>query len=137
MVNDRSVCAHRTSAGAALPDALRPAAAGLSNRHARATVETTLAKVEAGETLSSALYYQAFFPKTLAWGVSLGEKRGDLPAVLGMFGRIYRSNLGRDYEMVHTILTPLGIVVLGELVLFFAMALFLPIIKIQQHLGGG
>ena len=123
-------------AGMSLPAALTSAAEALRNRHARSQIERVRLRLAEGESLSSALYYVAFFPKTLAWAVSLGEERNELPGTLERFARLYAADQERHFEIAYQLLTPLGYLVLGNGVLWGAFAVVLPIAMTFDILGG-
>ncbi len=131
-----TILAIRLRAGTALPDSLDAAAKALPNARSRAYVLEVRGRVLEGESFSSALFYRIFFPRTLAWAVSLAEARGDLPETLETFGRLYSSDLERSFEAFYALLTPLGILLLGNLAGFFAVAFLFPILSIMDGLSG-
>ncbi len=118
-----TVLALRTRAGAPLLEGLGSAAAALRNSRARRIVRRVEARVREGEGLSTALFYESYFPRTLAWAVSLGEARGDVPGVFETFAGIYAAELERNYQILFQIMTPLGILALGNMVLFVVLSI--------------
>jgi type II secretory pathway component PulF len=127
----------RLGAGATLPEALASAEASAGNRHSRRRVAAVRRRIEEGESLSSALFYESFFPRMLAWAVSMGEARGEVPDTFDTFARLYAAELDRNFGLVLQILTPLGLLALGNVALFTAMLVlspFMAIIRIQQVL---
>ncbi len=120
-----------------LPDALEKAAKAAKNRYFRAAVFRVHQKVQDGQPLSAAMFYERAIPRTLTWAVSLGEERGDLPAVFRTFSEIYRNNMARSFDVLLMALTPLGIVTLGHLVGLVIAALFLPLVSLIQQFGMG
>jgi len=132
-----AVLAIRLHAGMAVPAALEETARAMPTAHARAAVTRVRDRVEGGEGLSSALFYVPFFPRTLAWAVSLAEERADLPGTLEAFSRLYLADLERSFEAFFALLTPIGIVLLGNVAGFFAGAIFLPLIALLDGIGGG
>jgi type II secretory pathway component PulF len=128
--------AMQLEAGATMPDAVATARDAVRNRALRGRLDRIRARVAEGEPLSTALFYDGWFPRTLAWAVSLGETRGDLPETLGTFARIYSAQLERAFVVMLAALSPVGILVIGNVVLFFVLSMFLPLIQIQRHLAG-
>ncbi len=61
----------RLRSGTPMGPALGSARDAISNRRFRRIADGIIARVGEGESLSAALFYAAFFPKTLAWGISL------------------------------------------------------------------
>jgi len=118
-----TVLALRTRAGVPLVEGLGSAAAAVRNVRAREAAGRVQARVREGESLSTALFYERLFPRTLAWGISLGEARGDVPGMFQAFGRIYSADHERNCQILLQILTPLGILALGNLVLLTVMVL--------------
>ncbi len=129
-----TVLALRLRAGAPAAEALRSAAAAMGNRWARRALRVAAARVEEGENLSNAFFYDAFFPRTLAWAVSLGEARGDVPGTFTTFARIHAAELERNSEILFQVLTPLTILAMGNLVFFTVMLLVFPIFRILDFL---
>jgi general secretion pathway protein F len=131
-----SVLGLRLQAGATAPVALRSAAAALPNRHARRQLEEAARRVEEGASLSDALFYLRWFPRSLAWGVSLGERRGELPSVVAGFAKIYGAETERGFEMLFVLLAPLGVVALGNIAFLAAMFVLVPIFSMMQLFQG-
>jgi general secretion pathway protein F len=125
----------RIRAGAALPQALESAAQALPNAWSRGIAGRVTKRVREGESLSTALFYENFFPRTLAWAVSLGESRNDVPGVVASFARLYSSELERNFEVLLQVLTPLGILAMGNLVFLAVMLVLIPLISIFTKLG--
>lgn len=122
-----SVTGLRLEAGLPLPDALAAAADSVPNLRARRLIEAVRERVAEGGSLSDALFYRRFFPRTLAWAVSLGERRSEVPEVLRTFARVYETGLERNFEILFMLLSPLGVVVLGNIVLLSLIGVLFPL----------
>lgn len=131
-----TIVALRLRANLPLPEALDAAAAATPNRHARRLIDEVRKRVAAGESLSSALFRRSFFPRSLCWAVSLGEERNDVPTPVDLFARIYSAELERNFETLTVMLTPVSILLLGNLVILTVVAVFAPIMQVQRSLGG-
>ena len=95
-----------------------------------------LARVEDGEDLASALFYLSWFPRTLAWATSLGEARDGLPDIFDHFAKLYASEIQLEFELLYVLLSPLGVLILGNFVLFLVSSLYVPIFEIQRSIMG-
>lgn len=131
-----TVMALRLGSGRPLPESILAAAKSLPTPYGRQVLGEVGGRVDEGHDLSSALFYGRFFPRTLTWAVSLGERRGDLPAVFHSFSGIYAAELERDFEVLFLLATPVGLIVLGNLALFAAMAVLSPMYRLMTVLGG-
>ena len=115
---------------------LRSAKDSVRNYLFRRSAGQLVRRVEEGEALSSALFYVPFFPKTLSWGLSLAEENGEVPRALDTFAGLYTTQMERNFDLLYELLTPLGMLIVGNVALMSAMMFFLPIFKIQQSLSG-
>jgi type II secretory pathway component PulF len=107
--------------GRPLGDSIDAAASAVPNRYARRRTRMLRMRTDEGDALSTALFYDRYFPRTLSWAVSLGEAQEDVGGVLGLFANIYSTELERECETLVMVLGPLGVLVLGNVVLFVAL----------------
>jgi type II secretory pathway component PulF len=128
----------RLRSGAPMVEALHGGCDAVANRRFRQLVDGLVRRVSEGESLSTALYYDRFFPKTLSWGISLAEENGELPRALDTFAGLYNQQMERGFELLHELLTPLGILTIGNVVLLAALMVLSPLfvmIKISETLS--
>jgi type II secretory pathway component PulF len=128
----------RLRSGSSTIDALRAARDAVANRRFRRIVDGVVRRVEEGEPLSSALFYHRFFPKTLSWGISLAEENGEVPRAFDTFAGLYTRQMERGFELFHELLTPLGILTIGNVVLLAALMILSPLwvlIRVTQSLS--
>jgi general secretion pathway protein F len=116
----------RLRAESSIVDALRSGRDSVVNRKFRRVADQLIHRVEEGESLASALFYVPFFPKTLAWGVSLAEENGEVPRTLDTFTGLYTSQMERNFALLNDILTPLGILAIGNVALLSALMILSP-----------
>ncbi len=114
-------------AGTPLPQGLRLAGQSIPNAYARGVVDRVRKRIEDGEDLASALFYLSWFPRTLAWATSLGAARDGLPDLFDHFAKLYASEIQMEFEVLYVLLSPLGILILGNLVFFFISSVYLPL----------
>ena len=91
--------------------------------------------MEDGEDLPSALYDIYFFPRALALGVSLSAASGEVPQVFAQFARIYSADVERSYDMLYQVLTPLGVLLLGNLTLVAVVGFFAPLSEFMRGMA--
>ncbi len=127
--------AMKSQGGRPLPEALEGSALALGNRYARRCVREVRQRALDGESLSTALFYQKFFPRTLAWAVAMGEERGEVSEIFGTFSRLYASELERDFEVLFLVLTPVGLLMLGNAAFCVALGVLAPFITIIKFAG--
>ena len=82
----------------------------LLNPRLERSLAETHRRLQAGEPLSSALFYAPFIPRTLAWAVSIGECRGDIPRVLASFAHLYRRDIATCARRARAFLFPLSVI---------------------------
>ena len=123
----------RLRSGASVPESLRSARDTVQNRRFRRLVDQLLRRIDEGESLSSALFYVTFFPKTLAWGVSLGEENGEVPRAFDTFAELYTKEMEQNFMLLQEFLTPLGILAVGNVALLAALLVLTPFIMIIQN----
>ena len=104
----------------------------------RKRIGQAIRRLEEGATPSDALFYVRWFPRVLAWSVSLAERRGEVPQAFATQARVHGSETERAYEMLYVILGPLGMLVMGNLCFFLSLGVLTPILmilRIQQSLS--
>ena len=119
-------------AGAPLPEALASVKESLPNRRARRWARKLRTSVLEGQALSSAMFYLSYYPRSLTWAVSMGESRGEVGQVFSSFADVYRAALKRRFEALFILMSPLGIILVGN-VAFFAAAVAISPLFIMLH----
>ncbi len=90
-----------------------------------------------GKTLGEALRTRRLVPELIAWMTGLGERRGNLSQSLHQAAQVYRRQVEMRAAMLRSVLPPF--LILGTaavLVGFFALSMFLPLIKLLAELSG-
>jgi type IV pilus assembly protein PilC len=91
--------------------------------------------VAKGETLGEPLAATKVFPPMVTRMVSIGEKTGALEKLLMKISEFYDAEVRATVKALTSLIEPLLIGVMGALVGGIVLAIFLPIIKIQQQLS--
>lgn len=101
-------------------------------------IETALAQVERdvaeGAPLSEALRRRPVFTRLLVRMVAIGEKTGSLHEVMERVADYYNDAIPRRVKQVFSVLEPAAILFMVGLASFVALALFLPIVTLMDHL---
>ena len=119
-----------------LPMAVRLAGAASSDPIMAARAVEIEERLKQGLPLADAFRGQGLVPEWVAWLASSGEQRGDLAAALTSIGTIYRRQVESRSIILRTVLPPFVVIITaGLLVGFFAIALFLPLIKLMEGLS--
>jgi type IV pilus assembly protein PilC len=91
--------------------------------------------VSRGETLGDPLAASRVFPPMVTRMVSIGEKTGALEKLLMKISEFYDQEVRATVKALTSLIEPLLIATMGIIVGFIVLAIFLPIIKIQQSLS--
>ncbi len=76
------------------------------------------------------------FPSLLVRMVEVGERSGNLPDAFKNVYEFYDKEIPRVIKQIFTLLEPLMIVLMGVLVGGIALAVFLPLVRMTQSIGG-
>ncbi len=90
--------------------------------------------VSKGETLGDPLAATKVFPPMVTRMVSIGEKTGALEKLLMKISEFYDQEVRATVKALTSLIEPLLIAMMGAIVGGIVLAIFLPIIKIQQTL---
>ncbi len=120
------------AAGVPILRALQTAAETLNNQAMRADALDALVLVREGAPLASALASKKRFPPLVSMFARLGEKTGQLPAMLDRAAEQLGAEVQRRAMHMATILEPLLIVGMGLVVMLIVLAVLMPIIQLNQ-----
>jgi len=88
--------------------------------------------VKEGTSLAKSLSSQKLFPVMIIKMIQVGEKTGMLSGMLIKSAQFYETEVEMTIDTVVSLLEPLMIVVMGALVGFIALAMFLPIFNMTR-----
>ena len=143
----RLVCAHQTallmrtlsimvSSAVPLVASLHVCASVLSNRVAKADIETVGRRVSEGVSLSKALAQVPWVSSIAKRLTHAGEKSGELGVMLEQAADIEERGLDSAQSLVLSVIQPLMILLVGLVVMYIVLAIMLPILNMSQLLGG-
>ena len=98
-------------------------------------VENVHGSIREGETIADPLRQSGVFDDLIVNMISVGEETGELDKMLSKISDNYDLEVDVAVESLTRVLEPLIIVVLGGMVGFIVIALFMPLINLIQQMG--
>ncbi|MBI2922584.1 MAG: type II secretion system F family protein [Planctomycetes bacterium] len=123
--------------GVPILGALEIVAATSGNRIVEDAINSARESVRKGETLGEPLAKSGVFPLMVTRMISIGEKSGALQQLLEKISEFYDQQVEATVAALTSLIEPLLIAVMGVLVGGIVLAIFLPILKIQEAVRGG
>ena len=102
----------------------------LPNRLIREAVAKTREAVTDGKTLAQPLAQSKLFPQLMVDLVRIGEETGDVPGALNNLADTYEGELAIALRLMTQLLEPVLIVVMGGIVAFLLLSIFLPLFRL-------
>ena len=93
--------------------------------------------VKEGESMAKPMESTRVFPIMVVSMVEVGEETGALPDMLNRVAKVYEEEVDMAVEAMTSLIEPFMIVLLGVLIGGIVLAMFLPLIKLIDSLGGG
>lgn len=125
------------SAGVAIMDALQIAANTAGNSIIEEALLKSKASVAKGKLLSVPLAQEAFIPHMVTQMIAVGEQTGALDDMLNKVADFYEDEVDVAVNSITSLMEPVMIVVLGGIVAFFVVAMYLPIFNMAGGAAGG
>ena len=119
---------------AGVPLQLELLAASVGNRHAQARLLPALRRVVGGAGLADTLAAAAVLPPLAVQALATGAASGTLAETADQVAAYYEEATSAATAMLTEALTPLVTVVVAVAVLVFALAVYLPMVTILQHI---
>lgn len=114
-------------AGVPIVNCLHLATLTIENTKLQYEMTRAKVKVQQGLHLSAALRSTGVLPKMLLFMIQTGEQSGKLGAMLEQAVKFIDKELDKFVEKMTKAIEPIMLIVLGGIVLFFALALYLPL----------
>ncbi len=125
------------SSGVPILQAMETVAGAIDNETFTDVIMKARARVREGDPIGEPLDKSGLFPPMVIQMISIGEETGSLDAMLGKVADFYEQEVETQLQSLAAALEPLMIVVLGCIVGFIVIALFMPLIQIVSSLSGG
>lgn len=127
-----STLAILTNSGIPLVEAMRIAAAVISNKHFALQLAHADQQVREGVSLNRSLARCGYFPPMMIHLIASGEASGELSAMLQRAATMQEKELQRVVTTLVSIFEPATLVVMGGFILTIVLAVMLPILRLNQ-----
>jgi len=104
----------------------------LENAKLESVVSEAIGSIRGGESIAEPLKRSKAFPPMVTHMIAVGEKTGQLEAMLENVSRAYEADVETRVTALTSLLEPIMIVLLGGMVGFIAMAILMPLIQMNQ-----
>lgn len=108
----------------------------VGNEVVRRAVGRCTESVQVGGTIFDSLKKEKTFPPLVLRMLQVGEKTGSLDKSLSKVSEYYDKEVPAAVKKMFAVFEPMLIIVMGGVVLFIALAIFLPIYKLTSSIGG-
>lgn len=106
----------------------------LNNVVLSAVIESTIARVKEGESLSETLRQSGRFPKMFIHMLSIGEKTGMLEQMLNKISDTYDVESKQAIDSMTSLITPILVIFMGAVVSIIVFAVLMPIMKLGNSM---
>jgi len=128
-------CALLLQGGIALPEALRSAGRATGSPQLLEACGQAAEEVSQGQRVADAVAMLPVLGEDLPGWIRAGEAAGDLAGLLRHASRSHQRAWERGLDRALSLLEPLLIVAVGLLILAVALAMLLPMLRVNQTLG--
>lgn len=104
----------------------------LENVQLQAVIGEAIGSIREGESIAEPLKRSKVFPPMVTHMIAIGERTGQLEAMLENVARAYESDVDTRVAALTSLLEPLMIVVLGVAVGFIVMSILMPLMQMNQ-----
>lgn len=123
------------NSGVSILDALRICGASSGNKIVEKQVDLIRDEISKGSSFSAPLMKGGLFPPIVASMVAVGENTGTLDATLAKITEIYDDEVESAIAAMTSMIEPIMIVIIGSIVGFIVIAMYLPIFDIAGTVG--
>lgn len=123
-----------TSAGVPLLQALEITGKTGGNVVVEDAMDSVITSVKAGGTIAAPLAKEPIFPTMVTHMVGVGEETGALDAMLDKVAEFYEDQVEASVKALTSILEPVMIIVIGGMVGFIVISMYLPLFEVYNHI---
>ena len=123
-----------TSAGVPLLQALEITGRTGGNVAVEEAMEGVIASVKRGGTIAAPLAQAPIFPEMVTHMVGVGEETGALDSMLDRIAEFYEEQVEASVKALTSILEPIMIIVIGGIVGFIVISMYLPLFEVYNHI---
>lgn len=109
----------------------------VSNRAVQKLIKSSAAAVSEGKSIAQGLSVSELFPPMVIHMVNIGEMTGKLDELLTKVADIYDDEVDDAVNAITSLLQPLMIVVIGGIIMFLLIAMYLPVFQLAEKASGG
>jgi type IV pilus assembly protein PilC len=122
--------------GLPLVPSLETAARSISSRRVSRAVFTSVSTVQEGKSLAESLNKTGVFPDLAAEMIAVGEQTGALPQMLNSVAEFFEEDVSTALTAALALIEPAILLIMGVVVVFILISLYLPIFSLGQTGGG-
>jgi type IV pilus assembly protein PilC len=123
-----------TAAGVPLIQALEITGRTGGNVAVEEAMDGVIASVKRGGTIAAPLAQAPIFPSMVTHMVGVGEETGALDQMLDRVAEFYEEQVAASVKALTSILEPIMIMVIGAIVGFIVISMYLPLFEVYNHI---
>jgi type IV pilus assembly protein PilC len=116
---------------------LETAARSISSQRIAKAVFSSIGTVREGESLADSLAETKIFPSLSTEMITVGEQTGALPQMLNSVAEFYEEDVATALAATLALIEPAILIIMGIVVVFILISLYLPIFSLGSASGGG
>jgi type IV pilus assembly protein PilC len=124
-----------TSAGVPLLQALEITGRTGGNVAVEEAMDGVITSVKRGGTIAAPLAQAPIFPTMVTHMVGVGEETGALDTMLNKVAEFYEDRVEASVKALTSILEPIMIILIGSIVGFIVVSMYLPLFEVYNHIG--
>jgi type IV pilus assembly protein PilC len=121
--------------GLPLVPSLETAARSISSRRVSQAVHSSIVTVREGKSLAESLAKTKVFPGLASEMITVGEQTGALPQMLNSVAEFFEDDVATALAAALSLIEPAILIVMGVVVVFILISLYLPIFSLGQTSG--
>lgn len=122
--------------GLPLVPSLETSAKSISSRRVSLAVIDSIDTVREGKSLADSLSKTKIFPSLATEMITVGEQTGALPQMLNSVSEFFEEDVATALAAALSLIEPAILIVMGVVVVFILISLYLPIFSLGQATGG-
>ena len=122
--------------GLPLVPSLETASRSISSRRVSKAVVASIATVREGKSLAESMAQTNIFPDLASEMITVGEQTGALPTMLNSVAEFFEEDVATALTASLALIEPAILIIMGVVVVFILISLYLPIISLGQTGGG-
>jgi type IV pilus assembly protein PilC len=123
--------------GLPLVPSLETAAKSISSRKVSKAVFDAISTVREGKGLAESMVETNIFPDLASEMITVGEQTGALPAMLNSVAEFFEDDVANALTAALALIEPMILIIMGVVVVFILISLYLPIFSLGATGGGG